>query len=40
MPYEHTQDVKMSLRHLKDVEFANLEDVLHSCLKGISYSSI
>ena len=28
----------MSLRRLKDVENANLEDILYSCLKGISCS--
>ena len=40
MSYEDTQDVKMSFRRLKDAGFANLEDVLHSYLKDISYSGI
>ena len=26
----------MSFRRLKNVEFANIEDILHSCLKNIS----
>ena len=30
----------MSFRRLKDVGFENLEDILHSCPKGISYSGI
>ena len=29
---------KMSFRHLKNVGFADLEDALHNCLKGISCS--
>ena len=29
----------MSFRHLKNVRFAKLVDILHSCLKDISFSA-
>ena len=37
--WRHSRDLGMSFRHLKNIGFANLEDTLQNCLKGIPYSS-